>query len=85
MFGMSCSAADVLFEDYSRATMEFFEASDRLTTLVGRHKEFAEAEKQTDRTHAKCRDARRALEQHWNEHGCHAREYSETNPASCKV
>lgn len=85
MFRVPCSSADVLFEDYSRATIEYFEATDKLSALVGRRDEFAEAKKQTDQTHAKCRDARRALEQHWKEHGCHARESSDMNPTSGKV
>jgi|HubBroStandDraft_1064217.scaffolds.fasta_scaffold164389_1 hypothetical protein len=68
------STAHTLFDDYSNATMEFFEATDRLTVLVGQHEEFAEAKKQTDRTREKCRTAREALEQHWKQHGGRARE-----------
>jgi hypothetical protein len=45
--------------------MEYFEATDNLSTLVGRHEEFAEAKKHTDRVSVKCRAARQALEQHW--------------------
>ena len=71
---MSCATAHTLFDDYSNATMEFFEATDRLSVLVGQHEEFAEAKKQSDQKHTKCRIARRALEQHWEEHGCRARD-----------
>ena len=71
---MSCPTAHTLFDDYSNATMEFFEAADRLSVLVGQHEEFAQAKKQTDRTREKCRTAREALERHWEEHGCRARD-----------
>ena len=71
----------VLFEDYSLAAIEYFEATDKLSALVGRREEFAEAKKHTDEAHAKCRDARRALEQHWQEHRCRAREAK--TPDSC--
>ena len=47
MSGMSCPNARALFEDYSRATIEFFEATDKLSALVGRHEEFAKAKKHT--------------------------------------
>lgn len=49
--------------------MEYFEATDNLTALVGRHEDFAEAKKRADLTHVKCRNARRALEQHGEKHG----------------
>src|SRR5580700_6424922 len=71
---MSCATAHTLFDDYSNATMEFFEATDRLSVLLGQHEEFAEAKKQSDQKHTKCLIARRPLEQHWEEHGCRARE-----------
>lgn len=76
MFRMSCPTARTLFEDYSYATMEHSEATGKLSTLVGRHEEFAEAKKHCDEMSAKCRTARRVLEQHWEEHGCRARESS---------
>ncbi len=53
MSSMSCPTARALFEDYSRATIELFEATDNLSVLVGRHEEFAEAKKHTDQMHAK--------------------------------
>ena len=70
MSGMSCPTANVLFEEYSKATMEYFEATDNLSTLVGRHEEFAEAKRHTEQINAKCRTARLAIERHWEEHGC---------------
>jgi hypothetical protein len=74
MSDMSCPAARALFETYSNATIEYFEAADTLSLLVGQHAEFAEAKKRTDQMHAKCRATRQALEQHWDEHGCRERE-----------
>lgn len=85
MSGMSCSTASVLFENYAKATMKYFEATDKLTALVGQHEGFAEAKKNTDWIHAKCHDARRALEQHWEQHRCRAPESSVANPSSCPV
>jgi hypothetical protein len=67
---MSCSTARTLFEEYSKATVQYSEATDKLSALLGRHEEFAEAKKQMDQLHAKCNEARRALEHHWAEHGC---------------
>jgi hypothetical protein len=34
--------------------MEFFEATDKLSALVGRHEEFAETKKHADETRSKC-------------------------------
>ncbi len=63
------------------AAMEHSEATGKLSALVGRHEEFAEAKKHTDQTREKCRTARRTLEQHWQEHRCRAREAK--TPDSC--
>jgi hypothetical protein len=67
---MPCLIAYTLFQEYAKATIDYFEATDNLAMLVGQHDDFAEAKKHTDRTHTKCRAARLALEQHWKEHGC---------------
>jgi hypothetical protein len=32
---MACLTAAALFDDYSQATVEFFEATDRLANVVG--------------------------------------------------
>jgi hypothetical protein len=77
--GMSCPTARVLFEEYSKATMEYYTATDNLPSLVGRHKEFAEAKKHTEEAHVKCLTARRTLEQRWQEHRCRAREAKTTD------
>ena len=65
--------------------MEHSEATGKLSALVGRHEEFAEAKKRTDEAHAKCLTARRALDQHWEEHRCRAPESSVANPSSRPV
>jgi hypothetical protein len=61
------------------AAMEHSEATGKLSALVGRHEDFAEAKKHTDQTREKCRTARRTLEQHWKEHRCRAREAKTTD------
>ena len=70
MCGVSCPTAVALFEDYSNATIELFEATDKLAVLVGQHEKFAETKKQAEELSTKCRAARQTLEQHWKEHGC---------------
>ena len=67
---MECPTAKTLFEDYSRATVEYFEAVDKLSNLVGLHDVFADTKQHTEQTHAKCRLARLALEKHRAEHNC---------------
>lgn len=67
---MECPTAKTLFEDYSRATVEYFEAVDKLSNLVGLHDVFADTKQHTEQTHAKCRLARLALEKHRAKHNC---------------
>ena len=67
---MECPTAKTLFEDYFRATVEYFEAVDKLSNLVGLHDLFANTKQHTEQTHAKCRLARLALEKHRAEHNC---------------
>jgi hypothetical protein len=69
---MSCRATFTLFEEYSKATVEFFAATDKLTAVVGQHDDFARFMAIAEDAHAKCRGTRLALEQHWKEHGCRA-------------
>jgi|HubBroStandDraft_2_1064218.scaffolds.fasta_scaffold254899_1 hypothetical protein len=64
--------ADALFKEYSKATIEYFEATDKLSALIGRHEEFAKAKKHAEQVNVKCHAARQALEQHWQEHQCRA-------------
>jgi len=49
--------------------MGYFEATETMTNLIGRHVEFAEAKKFAADVYAECRAAHLALEQHWAEHG----------------
>ena len=41
MVDMECPTAGALFDDYARATVEFFEATDKLGNVVGQHGKFA--------------------------------------------
>jgi hypothetical protein len=67
---MECPTAKTLLEEYARAATEYFEAVDRLSSLVGSHDQFADAKRQTENTNAKCIAARLALEKHRIEHNC---------------
>jgi hypothetical protein len=69
-----CPTYADLFEKFAKATEELYEATDKLSMLAGQHEAFAEAKKVTDEKRLKSRTARQALEQHWKEHGCGARE-----------
>jgi len=67
---MACPAATILFDSYARAATEYFEATDDLSNLVGRHGRFEEQQKHTERLREKCSIAHLALKQHWKEHHC---------------
>jgi hypothetical protein len=67
---MGCPAAKALLEDYAKAVMEHFEATDTLSNLVGKHGQFEEQKKDVERAHEKYSAARLALEQHWAKHHC---------------
>jgi hypothetical protein len=76
-----CPTAHILFQDYAKATIEYFEATDKLSGLVGQHEDFAEHKMLTDQTHAKCHATRQALERHWEEHGCRVSDPTPNKPA----
>jgi hypothetical protein len=63
-------AAQALFEDYAKAAMEHFEATEKLSGVVGQHGPFNEQNEYTERAREKCNAARLALEQHWAQHSC---------------
>jgi hypothetical protein len=67
---MECPVTKSLFDDYARATTEYVEAADQLSSLAGSHEHFSDAQQLTEQTHAKCRSARLALEKHRIEHDC---------------
>jgi hypothetical protein len=67
---MVCPAAQALFENYAKAAMEHFEATDKLSNLVGQHAQFEEQKEDVERAHEKCSAALLALEQHWAQHSC---------------
>jgi len=70
IFRMLCPAAKILFENYAKTAMENFEATDKLSGLVGQHGQFEEAKKYAEGTREKCSAARMALEKHRMEHSC---------------
>jgi hypothetical protein len=67
---MVCPTAKVLFDNFASAAMEHFEATDKLSTLVGQHGPFEEQKKYTEQAREKCSTARLALTKHWTEHSC---------------
>ena len=67
---VECPTAQALFESYSVAATEYFDAARKLANLVGSHDEFVAAQKNAEQTGGKCRAKRLALEKHRQEHGC---------------
>jgi len=67
---MACPTATTLFDTYVRAATEYFEATDDLSNLVGRHGLFEEQKKHAERLRKKCSIAHLALKQHWKQHHC---------------
>ena len=67
---MDCSIARNLFDDLTRATDKYFDATDKLANLVGQHEKFAEEKRYAESMREKCRAARLAFDLHWSEHGC---------------
>ena len=65
-----CTTAQSLFEDYAKATIEYFEAADNLSNLVRSGDLFVEATRHTQQAGVKCRIARLAIEKHRVEHNC---------------
>jgi hypothetical protein len=72
---MACPAAAALFEDYARATVDFFEATDKLGNAVGQHGQFAAEKRHAEHAGERCRVARLALQEHWNRHNCRGTRY----------
>jgi hypothetical protein len=67
---MACSAAAALFDDYARATIEFFEATDSLANVVGQHDRFVAEKVRVELAGERCRAAHLALQEHWRQHNC---------------
>jgi hypothetical protein len=70
----ACPTAEELFTKFADATREHFLAADDLSMLTGQHDAFAEALNVVNEKRLKSHAARRALEQHWEEHGCRYRD-----------
>jgi len=58
---MVCLAAQALFDDYAKAGMEYYEATDKVANLVGQRGEFEDAKNHAEQMHEKCCVARLAL------------------------
>jgi hypothetical protein len=69
-----CPTAHALVDDFVEAVGAHFAATKDLISLAGQHEAIAEFKKSVDKSHAKCRSALRALEQHREEHGCRGRD-----------
>ncbi len=67
---MACPTAETLFQDYARATPEYFELADNLAAVVGKHNQLDKAKKEGERVRQRCRTAKLAFEQHRALHGC---------------
>jgi hypothetical protein len=67
---MACPTATTLFDDYARAAMPYFEATDTLATLVGQHGLFVEEKRIAEQAREKCSIAHLALQKHWEQHNC---------------
>jgi hypothetical protein len=70
MIGFGCPTADALFEHYTIATVEYSEAADNLSNVVGLHDQIGVAKRQTEQAGVRCQAARLALEKHRAEHNC---------------
>ena len=66
---MECSTATTLLDDFVRATTDYFAASDKLATVVGRP-EFEEEKKHAAQARQKCGMTRSALQLHREQHHC---------------
>ncbi len=67
---MACSTAAILFDNYAKAAMEYFGATEELANLAGQHGKFEEAKKHAEQIREKCSATRQALEHHWAQHSC---------------
>jgi len=70
MIERDCPTAKSLFEDYVKATVEYFEAAENLSNLVGSHDLFVVAASHTEQAGEKCQAARLAINKHRLEHNC---------------
>ena len=69
---MDCPTANLPFENYTVAAVQYFEAVDKLGALVGQHAVFEDSKKYSEEAFEKCRAGRLALESHWVSHNCRA-------------
>lgn len=69
---MKCSTANTLLNEYAQAATVYFEASEKLASLVGQHRQFEAEQKRVAHLREKCSMARSALQDHWEQHSCRA-------------
>jgi len=65
---MACPTAAALLDHYVQATVEFFEATDKLGNAVGQHSQFAAEKIHAEQAGERCRVAHLALQEHWDRH-----------------
>src|ERR1700722_16725930 len=67
---MNCPIAEALLDEYAIATVNYFDAADRLTSLAVSHADFKGAKFLVEEAAMKCRQTRLALQRHRLEHDC---------------
>jgi hypothetical protein len=65
---MECPIEDCLLHDYARATLEHYEAVERIFAFAGSDSQFEEARLRARQTYARCMVACSALEAHLRQH-----------------
>jgi hypothetical protein len=65
-----CLTGRALYEEFARATREYFDAARNLYNFVGVHEQFAASERHAEEAFRKCHTAHLALEKHRAEHNC---------------
>jgi hypothetical protein len=77
---MECAMADTLLDNYAKATLEYFDASETILAFVGSHTQFEQARLRARQTYAKRESARSALETHLEHHNCGLSSLETTTP-----
>ena len=67
---MNCPIAEALLDEYAIATVKYFDAAERLTSLPVSHADFKDAKFLVEEAAMECRQTRLALERHRLEHDC---------------
>jgi hypothetical protein len=67
---MNCPIAEALFDEYAIATVEYFDAAEKLASLPVSPAQFKDVEFLVEEAAMKCRQTRLALQRHRLEHNC---------------